>query len=399
MRVTLLGFTLPASDMAAIMKVDANMPTQTAAFSTALVTALRSADVDVTLLSAAPVSSYPHNPRIVFGGGAFTHAGASGERLPFINVVAIKHASRFLACLTRGTRALRSWRPDVLLIHGVHSPFLYYGLLARRLLRLRTVVVLTDPPGVVNATDSRLATLLKRLDVRLIRRALRGVDGVVALTEPLATHLAPHRPHLVMEGILAETDAPTPRAPREGGAPFRVMYAGGLLASYGVDRLVDAVGMLGPDAVLLTVYGRGPLAAGIDDRATRGAPVEPVRFAPREEVLRRYAEADVLVQPRPVGQEFVRYSFPSKLLEYMRSGTPVLSTRLPGVPPEYEPYVSWADDDSAEGLARALADLMGETEEARTTRAAAASRFVVERCSPAAQGRRIREFLDGLIPG
>ena len=395
MKITLLGFTLSSGDMAAILKTDANMPTQTATFSWALVEALRSAGAQVTLLSSAPASNYPRNPRILFRGGAFTQDGIRGEKLGFINLIVLKHVSRFVACIVRGTRILRRWRPDVLLIHGVHSPFLYYGLMARRLLDTKTVVVLTDPPGVTAHSDSRLAGLLKAVDVRLVRRALRSVDGVIALTAPLAEDFAPGTPSMVMEGILTDYEGPT--AAESLGPSFRVMYAGGLLESYGVDRLVKAFRALVTDDAHLAVYGRGPLSSWIDEQAGIDPRVEKVQFAPRETVLRRYGSADLLVQPRPSDQDFVRYSFPSKLLEYMASGTPALTTRLSGIPTTYEPYLYWIDDDSIEGITRALHAVMSVSAEERRAKGSAAARFVTESCSSAAQGARIRSFLTVLL--
>ena len=41
-------------------------------------------------------------------------------------------------------------------------------------------------------------------------------------------------------------------------------------------------------------------------------------------------------------------------MEYMASGTPVLTTRLPGMPAEYYPYVEFIDEETPEGIARAL---------------------------------------------
>ena len=48
-----------------------------------------------------------------------------------------------------------------------------------------------------------------------------------------------------------------------------------------------------------------------------------------------------------------KYSFPSKNMEYMVSGTPVLTTRLPGMPMEYYPYVYFIEEESADGIAAA----------------------------------------------
>ena len=50
---------------------------------------------------------------------------------------------------------------------------------------------------------------------------------------------------------------------------------------------------------------------------------------PLSEVIEKEIQATILINPRPVDQEFTKYSFPSKIMEYMSSGTPVLTTKLP----------------------------------------------------------------------
>ena len=395
MKVTLLGFTLPPADMDIIMQPDSNMPIQTHTFAWALVEALRSAGISVTLLSSAPVSNFPQNPRVFFHGGSFISSGVQGETLGFVNVHVLKHFSRFAACMVRATRALRLWRPDVLMIHGVHSPYLWYGVLSRRLTGAKSVVVVTDPPGVVLPSDGTIVRRLKNIDIFLVEWALRSVDGVVVLTAPLATDFAPGTPSLLMEGILAAearpSASPLPRS------TFRAMYAGGLFGTYGVGRLVEAIQTLPNDEVRFAAYGKGPLSSWINDQADVDARIEKVQFVKRDVVMERYATADLLVQPRPVDQDFVRYSFPSKLLEYMASGSPVLTTRLPGIPPEYEPYLYWIDDDSVEGIGRSLRAVMAIPADERAAKGRAAAEFVTETRSSGAQGARIRDFLAEIV--
>jgi glycosyltransferase involved in cell wall biosynthesis len=391
MKVTLLGFTLPPGDMDVILQTDSNMPIQTHVFAWALVGALRSAEISVTLLSSAPVSNYPRNSQVRFHGGSFISEGVQGEMLGFVNVLLLKHLSRFAACLVGGTRALRRWHPDVLMIHGVHSPYLWYGVLSRRLTGAKSVVVVTDPPGVLLPSDGVIVRTLKKIDIRLVRRALRSIDGVVVLTARLATDFAPGTPSLVMEGIVGTEARATPaRLPR---STFRAMYAGGLLNSYGVRRLVEAIQALPNEEVRLVTYGKGPLNSWIDDQAGLDTRIEKVKFAKREVVMEMYRTADLLVQPRPVDQDFVQYSFPSKLLEYMASGTPVLTTRLSGIPPEYERYLYWIDDDSVEGIARSLRAVMVVPSVEREAKGRAAAKFVAETRSSRAQGARISDFL------
>ena len=59
----------------------------------------------------------------------------------------------------------------------------------------------------------------------------------------------------------------------------------------------------------------------------------------RKQGVAEELKATLLVNPRPTTEEFTIYSFPSKNMEYMASGTPLLTTKLPGMPEEYHQYV------------------------------------------------------------
>ena len=396
MRVTLLGFTVPQVVMDRILANDSHMPTQTHTFAWSVVKSLRDADVEVTLLSAEPLTSFPGNRRILVRGGWFSESGIEGCLLPFVNLTVLKHLTRFAAGATLGSWALRRQSPDAVLVHGVHSPFLLVARLYRKLLGVLVVTILTDPPGVILATDGVIVAALKRLDRAVVRWLLRGHDGVIVLTAPLAEHYAPAAPSLVMEGIVA-----TGKDLRQAGChvapgPITLVYAGGLSRSYGVDRLLEAVRCL-PDAdIRLRLFGRGELEDEIVRASAQDPRIDPPRFADRSEILAAYAAADVLVQPRPIEQGFVRYSFPSKLMEYLASGTPVVTTRLPGIPTEYGDHVEWADPDSVDGLCAAIFRVIALGPTGRAQRGADAREFIVRTRGSGAQGLRMKQFLENL---
>lgn len=398
MRVTLLGFTVPQAVIDEVVATDAHMPTQTHTFAWAVVGALREAGVDVTLLSAEPVTSFPGNPRAVVRGRRFREHGVEGRLLPFVNVSVVKHLTRWLGAVTLGTAALLRWRPDAVLVHGVHTPFLLAGRLYRRLLGIPIVTILTDPPGVVLPTDDRLIAALKRFDRSVVRWVLRRHDGVVVLTPALAEHFAPGAPFIVMEGIAGSSDDSGSMGPgqREVGGPAVVVYAGGLSRSYGVDRLVEAVRALPVGRARLILFGRGELDDEIRRVAADDERVDPPRFADRSEILDSYMTADVLVQPRPVEQDFVRFSFPSKLMEYLASGAPVVSTRLPGIPDDFRDHIEWAEPDDADGLRHAIERVLDLSPEERRARGDAARYFIRRTRGSRTQGRRLREFLADL---
>ena len=112
MRITLLGFTVPSQVLDYINCHDRVMPAQTHRFAWALVRALQDNDVEVRLLSSAPVSDYPRNDRLAWGRERFVEGGAVGLMMPFINVLLLKHVTRYLSCWIFGLRDLRRFRPE-----------------------------------------------------------------------------------------------------------------------------------------------------------------------------------------------------------------------------------------------------------------------------------------------
>ena len=347
----LLGFTVPDAMARAFFVHDPLPAVQTHKFAWSLTRALCHAHREVRLLSAAPVQSFPLFPRVRFRSCGFREAGVEGRLIGFLNLVVLKHATRFFAIVRAWPQIVR-WRVETVYVHGVHTPFLLAGLLFRAR-GLRVIAVLTDPPGVSLPTDGWFSRLLKHVDRALAGMIIRRFSGVIALAPELAARHARGLPVLVVPGIvgadwLARLTALPPGSP--GNDRPVVLYAGGLHAAYGVDRLIDAAELL-PD-VDFRFYGKGDQVARLIRASPANASYEGFVDAPA--LARAIRQADILVNPRPTGSRMAAQSFPSKLLEYLASGKPVLTTRLDAIPPEIAGCFDYPEDESPAGLAAAI---------------------------------------------
>lgn len=387
--ILLLGFTVSEQDIATLIARSAVLPAQTHNFAKGL-SELLSGVGDVSYLSFLPVPDYPEYPQIVFRSGRFEGPDGPGLKLGFVNLLGAKHLSRSLMLRWRARRFLREVRPEIVVVHGVHTPLLSF---ARRLRKrgARTVAVLTDPPGVIRPSDSGIRRLLKGYDISRVTSALSSFDSVVALSEPLATDFAPGVPALVTPGFAP--DIPDVVASEPSSPTFDIAYAGGLNRNYGVEALVAAVRSLEDPSLRLHLFGRGNLEewirsqAEIDDRiAYHGA-------LPVEELRERLAGMDALVNPRRLDGPAVRHSFPSKLLEYAALGVPTVTTPLPTLGEDFSQRLSVTKDDAAESIAQALAELRALPTDRRAEIGREARRWVREELTPKAQGRRLAVFL------
>ena len=109
----------------------------------------------------------------------------------------------------------------------------------------------------------------------------------------------------------------------------------------------------------LHIYGDGDFANELKDLANKHNNIVYHGNVLNQEVVKAELDAYLLVNPRPSNDEYIKYSFPSKTLEYMVSGTPVLTAKLAGIPCEYDDYL-WFFEETDDGLENALRNILSE---------------------------------------
>jgi hypothetical protein len=86
-------------------------------------------------------------------------------------------------------------------------------------------------------------------------------------------------------------------------------------------------------------------------------------------------------------------------MEYMASGTPVLTTMLPGMPVEYHQYVYIFDDESVNGFHDKLTNLSNLPKEELFNKGNKAREFVLQEKNNVKQAKRVIELLYSMETG
>jgi len=77
----------------------------------------------------------------------------------------------------------------------------------------------------------------------------------------------------------------------------------------------------------------------------------------------------------------------------MRSGKPVICYKLDGIPADYDPYLQYIPAAGAEGIRQAVESLRALSDEQRNAMGEAARRYILTQKNPAAQCRKLVEWL------
>ena len=311
------------------------------------------------------------------------------QYLSYINLPVIRHICVFLSSFFHVLFWGLCHRKEKAIVCDVLTISACLGaVLASKLNRLHTVGIMTDMPGLMVDLDKK--TLFLRLASAVNRWYLSKFDSYVFLTEQMNVVNKNKRPYIVMEGLVdSETKRLTTR--EDKASPRVIMYAGMLHPRYGVQMLVDAVKMLPLQDIQLALYGNGPMVDGL--RKEKDPRIRYRGSAPNETIVEEERRATLLVNPRPTHEEFTKYSFPSKNMEYMVSGTPLLTTRLPGMPKEYYPNVYLFDEETVEGYASALQEVLSLPASVLHQKGAKAYDFVMEQKSNTLQTNRILQLI------
>ena len=103
----------------------------------------------------------------------------------------------------------------------------------------------------------------------------------------------------------------------------------------------------------------------------------------------------VLVNPRANNFSFTKFSFPSKIMEYMSSGTPVLAYKLDGMPDEYLNYM-YIIPEHENGLYLALKEVLSKNDNELIEIGLKAKEFMLLHKNSKVQTKKILTMLDEL---
>ncbi len=254
----------------------------------------------------------------------------------------------------------------------------------------KTCGIVTDLPAYLTGAPSS-----KRY-MKLYAKAISLCDCFVLLTKQMAEKIPiGDRPFTVIEGIATppslSSDEDLPGAP-EG--PF-ILYAGGIEKAYGVDKLVEGFLEANVPGATLVLCGRGGYSDELEKIAEQFSRVKYIGVVPNETVMKLEARASLLVNPRTSEGEFTAYSFPSKNIEYMSTGTPVLAYMLPGIPEEYREYFLVPENETAAGLGAAIKKALTLDPDELKAIGDKAKDFALEVKSPRASAAKLIEMTEG----
>jgi glycosyltransferase involved in cell wall biosynthesis len=368
-------------------------------FQERLLAALGEAGLPASLiLSQRPVRLFPRSRTLyVRASRQELDSGLSIHMVPFVNLPLVRPLTVGFMVLLEVMRWRGAWRSArrAVLTYNLTEPPGLFTLIAARLAGATALASVNDifVPGETVANSWS-----RRVDFWLQRRLISRFDGLSVPNSRIPKEFAPEVPWVRNEGGVSDVVARR----FAGGSlphktmreqPFTIVYAGSLTDVNGVPELVAGFAQLYGTGYRLLVAGRGPEEGLILHAAARDSRIEFRGYLSEDAVLALYTEADLLLNLRITKRIRTDYFFPSKLIEFLATGVPVLSTATGHVREEFGEVLFLLDEESPGALAEALAHLASMDSGARWARGAAARKQVLSTHRWPVQGHKLAAFI------
>ena len=250
-------------------------------------------------------------------------------------------------------------KDKVVLMYSIYPPYTEPAVRLCKEYGCHLSAVITDLPEYMYSWKNMKGLrgwYSKRMSEKMLE--LQGkCDSYILFTKPMAAKMGiEDKPYMVSEGFCDASifdDIPDQeKYPRK-----TIVYGGNLSRLYGIQNLVKGFMQTDLDAEL-HLYGAGGDAAFIEVCAKQDSRIKFFGRVDRKTLLVALKKAYLLVVNKPTADDYSNYSFSSKILEYMASGTPLLTTKVGGMPEEYLKYVYIIEDESISGISTALTTVL-----------------------------------------
>ena len=264
--------------------------------------------------------------------------------------------------------------------------------------QVKFVLLITDIPEYMDVNNSiitRINRLIRNFAHNHFNRQIENyIDGFILLAPRMVEKIPINeKPWIQIEGIYNDEDD---SIQVEKSNTKQIVYTGNLGYRYGIRELLEAFSLIKDDNYELIFRGSGEAEPEIREKEKNDSRIKLLPILTKKELNILQKKATILINPVNPSQEFSKYFFPSKTLEYLASGTPTLMGKLDCLPDDYLNYIYLIQDFTPYGLKQRIVEICSKPDSELSLFGSNASIFIHKNKTPQVQVKKIVDFISNL---
>jgi len=355
--------------------------------------------IELEIVNLIFVGSFPHHYRkILIPSFSFRISNEEklNKNIGFVNLPVFKNISRFFNLYQYLRKNVCTNDKTTIIVYSLHSPFLLaLYLIKKKNPNIYVCSIIPDLPRYMSFSKNIIYLIFKFIDLKIIKFSLKGIDSYVPLTKGMVSFLDYRKPYTVIEGIYNNQDDHLLKINSYKNIEKKIiLYSGTLDRRYGIKLLLEAFHKIECQEYELHIYGDGEYRENVKYASYKDTRIKYFGIVPTELIRKKQREATVLVNPRTSDGKFTEYSFPSKNIEYMSAGRPVILFKLKGIPSEYYEYCYAIEKETDDELCSKIFEVCSMDESERSKFGEKARDFIVNNKNPEKQCLKILNMIE-----
>lgn len=350
---------------------------------------------NIEVLTIPSLSSFPRSYKspIVLNGDFIYKNKNRGKSVGYVNLPLF----RFLT--SAPINYIKEWvrknqGDNHIFVYGVHKQLMALALKSKKSYpNLKLTLIVPDLPQYFGWNKYyQILRLDKKYSQQLLKQA-KEFDRYILLSEHMREFLSDNvktTNYIVVEGIYSSNVCTYEKKLTDKKI---ILYTGNISKRYGIEELINAFTLIGKPNYELWIRGDGDLKDFVISCGNSDNRIKYINRLSKEELMKIQRDATLLVNPVSPRQEFTRYFFPSKTMDYLASGTPVLMHKLDCLPYDYYPYLYFFSNESTEDMAKDMEAICEKPYEELRRFGEKAEDFVLTKKNPRVRVKEIIEFM------
>lgn len=277
-------------------------------------------------------------------------------------------------------------KPSAVICDSINLSASFASFNVSKLMRIQRIAIVTDVPEIM--CGEKIPIFMK-MTAFLMKR----YDAYVLLTKAMNDIVNPKgKPYAIIEGSCQAVNMSARQSNSETGKKI-CLFSGSMGCDSGLEILVEGFLKANIDNAELQFYGYGDFVYKLSAICEKHSNIKYCGTVTNDEIVCKQLKATLLINPRLSTMGYSAYSFPSKIMEYMASGTPILSTRLSGIPDEYFDYMYTIFDETVDGYKLAFHETLSKSVEELRYKGEKARQFVESNKNNVLQANKIKALI------
>ncbi len=350
---------------------------------------------DLDIITVLPIARYPLEKKIIIKKKIrLINNNIKVLQIGFTNIFLIKQVTQMISVLFNCLKwTLRNHKEKrTIFVYNSYVITSIPILLISKFSNVKCICILADPPIAVELKG--IKSWLGNVENKFIKYIINLFGSMIVLNKYVIKEYNYKNRFMIMEGAINNDEITKTNESKIDLNEKKIVFSGALTEYNGIKILIQAFNKIKDKNYKLFIYGSGHLEEYIKSEVKLNENIVFCGLKDNYEVRNAQGIADLLINPRPTNTKISKMTFPSKLIEYMCSGTPVLTTKLNGIGEEYFEHLLFIEEETSEGIAKSIIDFFEMPQSIREKIGISAKEFIKSNKTWEVQGGKIVDFIN-----